>query len=111
MLITRLFKNRNFIFILAFVLGFAIGDNLPWLRHLVVPALGVVMTVSMSEINNRSFLPLKSAIKPAVLIFGLNYILFSIISIIPAYFFLEDIELWKGFIILAASPAGVAIAL
>ena len=110
MLIARLFKNRNFIFILAFVLGFAIGDNLPWIRYLVVPALAIVMTVSMSEVNNRSFLPLKSILKPAVFIFLLNYVLFSLISLIPAYLLIEDPELWKGFVIIAASPAGVAIA-
>jgi predicted Na+-dependent transporter len=110
MFAARLFKNRNFIFILAFVLGFAIGDNFPWLKHLVVPALALVMTVSMSEISNRSFLPIKSAIRPALFILGLNYILFSLIIIVPAYFFIEDLELWKGFVIIAASPAGVAIA-
>jgi BASS family bile acid:Na+ symporter len=110
MLVARLFKNRNFIFILAFVLGFAIGDNLPWIEYLVVPALAVVMTVSMSEINNRSFLPLKSVLKPAIFILLLNYALFSLIILIPAYLFIKDQELWKGFVIIAASPAGVAIA-
>jgi BASS family bile acid:Na+ symporter len=75
-----------------------------------VPALAVVMTVSMIEINNRSFLPLKSALKPALFILILNNILFSLISLIPAYFFIKDPELWKGFVIIAASPAGVAIA-
>ena len=109
MFVARLFKNRNFIFILAFILGFVIGDSLPWLKYLVVPALAIVMTVSMSEINNQSFLPLKSALKPAVFIFVLNYLLFSLISLIPAYFLIEDQELWKGFVIIAASPAGVAI--
>jgi BASS family bile acid:Na+ symporter len=68
------------------------------------------MTVSMSEINNRSFLPLKSAINPGLYIFLLNYVLFSLISLVLAYFLIEDRELWKGFVIIAASPAGVAIA-
>jgi len=110
MFIASLFKNRNFIFILAFVLGFAIGDNIPWLRFLVVPALAVVMTVSMSEIDNQSFLPLKSAIHPGLFMLLLNYILFSTITLVLAYFLIEDNEMWKGFVIIAASPAGVAIA-
>ncbi len=106
----RIFSNRNFIFILAFVLGFAAGNIGDWLRYLVLPALGIVMTVSMLEIPNRSFLPLRDAVKPSVVIFLLNYVIFSIVTLVPAYFFIEDAELWKGFVIAAASPAGVAIA-
>ncbi len=76
----------------------------------MVPALGIVMTISMLEVPNRSFLPIKNALKPAALIFFLNYILFSVMSLVPAYFLIQDGELWKGFVIAAASPAGVAIA-
>ena len=106
----RLLKNRNFIFILAFLLGFAVGDMLPWLRHLVIPALGVVMTVSMSQVPNRSFLPIKNVIRPAIFIFVFNYLLFSLITLALSYFLIQDHELWKGFVVIAAAPAGVAIA-
>ncbi len=106
----RLLSNRNFIFILAFVLGFAAGNIGDWLRYLVIPALAMVMTVSMLEIPNRSFLPLRDAVKPSAVIFLLNYVLFSIMTLVPAYFLIEDGQLWKGFVIAAVSPAGVAIA-
>ena len=83
MSVIRLIKNRNFIFILAFILGFAVGDVIPWLRHLVVPALAVVLVVSLSQVPNKAFLPLKSLLKPALFAFVFNYVSFSVISLTP----------------------------
>ena len=110
MFIIRLFKNRNFIFVLAFLLGFMVGDNIPWLRYLVIPALAVVMTVSMSQIPNNSFRPFKRVLKPALLAFLLNYVLFSAISLTLSYFLISEPALWAGFVIIAAAPIGVSAA-
>jgi len=110
MFLSRLLKNRNFIFILAFVLGFAIGDIVPWLDYLVIPALAVVMTVSMSQIPVKSFLPLRKAVRPSVAMFLFNYLLFSAICITLSFFLIDDPEIHLGFIIIAAAPAGVAVA-
>lgn len=110
MFIVSLLKNRNFIFILAFVLGFAAGDIFPWMEYAVIPALAVVLTVSMAQIPTNAFRPIKKVIRPAVYIFILNYVLFSFVMLLPAYFFIEDHDLWTGFVIIASAPAGVAIA-
>jgi len=110
MFIVRLFKNRNFIFILAFVLGFVTGDAIPWLNHIVVPALAVVMIVSMSQIPLSSFLPLKSLVKPIISALILNYVIFSLVSLSLAKLLINDPELWAGFVIIASAPPGVAIA-
>ena len=108
-LIVRILKNRNFIFILAFILGLSVGNYIGWVRHLTLPALSIVMTVSMTQIPLRSFLPLKSFIKPVFLTILLNYFVFAAVMLTMAWFIIPEKELWIGFVIIAFAPPGVAI--
>ncbi|MCG9478597.1 MAG: hypothetical protein K9H14_00095 [Actinomycetia bacterium] len=110
MLVVRLLKNRNFIFILALALGLALGDWASWARHLTVPALGLVMTVSMVQLPLSSMVPLKQVIKPVVWTLVLNYLVFGAITLLLAYYLAPDENIWYGFVIVAAAPPGVAIA-
>jgi BASS family bile acid:Na+ symporter len=110
MLIIKIFKNRNFIFILAFILGLSMGHLVSWIRHLTLPALAIVMVVSLTQISLRSFLPIKSMIKPVLLTIVLNYFVFSLVMLTMAWFIIPDRELWIGFVIIATAPPGVAIA-
>jgi BASS family bile acid:Na+ symporter len=107
--IVKILKNRNFIFILAFILGLSIGNYIGWVRHLTLPALAIVMTVSMAEIPLKSFLPLKSLIKPVFLTILLNYFVFAAVMLTMAWFIIPEKELWIGFVIIAFAPPGVAI--
>jgi len=107
--IVKILKNRNFIFILAFILGLSIGNYMGWARHLTLPALAVVMTVSMTQIPLRSFLPLKSLVKPVFLTILLNYFVFAAVMLAMAWFIVPEKELWIGFVIIAFAPPGVAI--
>ena len=87
--IIKVLKNRNFIFILAFILGLSLGHLVSWIKHLTLPALAIVMVVSMTQISIRSFLPLKSIIKPVLLTVLLNYFTYS--------FLLEGLSLlWES---------------
>jgi BASS family bile acid:Na+ symporter len=110
MSVIRILKNRNFIFILAFVLGLSIGHLIGWIRYLTLPALAVVMVVSLTQISIRSFLPLKSIVKPLLLTIILNYFIFALVMLLMAWFIIPDRELWIGFVIIAFAPPGVAIA-
>ncbi len=110
MLIIKILKNRNFIFILAFVLGLSIGHLVSWVKHLTLPALAIVMVVSLTQIPIRSFLPLKSMLKPVLLTVVLNYFVFSFVMLTMAWFIIPERELWIGFVIIAMAPPGVAIA-
>jgi BASS family bile acid:Na+ symporter len=107
--IAKVLKNRNFIFILAFILGLSIGNYIEWIRHLTLPALAIVMTVSMTEIPLKSFLPLKSLIKPVLLTIILNYFVFAAVMLTMAYFIIPEKEIWIGFVIIAFAPPGVSI--
>ncbi len=110
MFLIKVFKNRNFIFALAFILGLSIGGYIgSWTKHLTLPALAVLMTVSMTEIPIKSFLPLKNAIKPVLLSILLNYFIFALVMLTMAWFLIPERELWIGFVIIAFAPPGVAI--
>lgn len=109
MFIVRILKNRNFIFILALILGLSIGNYIGWARHLTLPALAIVMTVSMTQITLKSFLPLKSLVKPIFLTIFLNYFVFAAVMLTMAWFIVPQKELWTGFVIIAFAPPGVAI--
>ena len=110
MFIIKILKNRNFIFVLAFILGLSVGHLVSWIKNLTLPALAVVMVVSLTQISLRSFLPLKSIIKPVVLTILLNYFVFALIMLTMAWFIIPEEELWFGFVIVAFAPPGVAIA-
>lgn len=109
MFVIKILKNRNFIFALAFILGLLIGDTIGWIRHLTLPALAILMTVSMTEIPVKSFLPLKNTIKPVLLSIVLNYFIFALVMLLMAWFIIPEKELWIGFVIIAFTPPGVAI--
>ena len=109
MFLIKVLKNRNVIFALALILGLLIGDIGSWIKHLTLPVLAVLMTVSMTEIPIKSFLPLKNAVKPVLLSILLNYFIFALVMLTMAWFLIPERELWIGFVIIAFTPPGVAI--
>lgn len=110
MFILKILKNRNFIFILALILGLSVGHLVSWIKHLTLPALALVMVVSLTQISIRSFLPLKSIVKPVLLTIILNYLVFATVMLTIAWLIIPERELWIGFVIVAFAPPGVAIA-
>ncbi|MDD3776842.1 MAG: hypothetical protein PHN32_04485 [Actinomycetota bacterium] len=109
-MVLRLLKNRNFIFLLALVLGLALGDKASWARHITVPALGLVMTVSMVQLPLSSMVPLKQVIKPVLWTIILNYVVFGALTLVLAKYLAPNEQIWYGFVVLASAPPGVAIA-
>ena len=77
---------------------------------MTLPALAVVMIVSMTQVSIKSFLPLKSLIKPVLLTILLNYFVFALVILTMAWLIIPERELWIGFVIIAFAPPGVAIA-
>ncbi len=110
MFLLKILSNRNFIFILAVILGLALGDRAGWIRHLTIPALAVVMTVSMTQLNIGSISFSKGLFKPILWSIALNYILFGSVILVLAWYLAPDVQSWYGFVIVAAAPPGVAIA-
>jgi BASS family bile acid:Na+ symporter len=107
--IISIIKNRNFIFVLSIVLGLVISNVPEWIKYLTVPALAIVMTVSLSQIPLQNFLDVKKITRPVLYSLLFNYLIFGVVMLVMARFLISDRELWIGFVILAVAPPGVAI--
>lgn len=105
----RLFKNRNFIFALAFVLGLAGGQGALWTKPLILPALALVMTLSTGTISSRDLTSLKTLPRLVFLSLLLNYIVLGSVILLMARWLISDSELWAGFVVIAAVPPAVAV--
>ncbi|MFC2144992.1 bile acid:sodium symporter family protein [Actinomycetota bacterium] len=77
---------------------------------MTLPALAIVMVASLTQIPIRSFLPLKTIVKPVLLTIVLNYFVFALVMLPMAWFLFPERELWVGFVIIAIAPPGVAVA-
>src|SRR3972149_1824475 len=110
MSVIKILKNRNFIFILAFALGFLIGDSAgTWIKHLAIPALAIVMVASLIQFPFENFLNFKSLIKPALYSILVCYFIFGAVVLLLAKLLIRDTQLWIGFVLLACAPPGVAV--
>lgn len=71
---------------------------------LITPALILMMTFSLTEVEFRP----RGDLKGALLGFLLNYILLSGLILVLARFLVEG-DLWRGFVVMAAVPPAVAV--
>ncbi|WP_430816082.1 bile acid:sodium symporter family protein [Carboxylicivirga sp. RSCT41] len=107
--ILNLVRNRNFVLVLAVVVGLALGDWAVYIKSYTTWILAVVMTFSMTNIRTSSLYPLRSLVKPMMTGILLNYVLYAIVMIGLAWFIIDDKELFYGFVVIATTPPGVAI--
>ncbi len=105
-----LMTNRNFILVLSIALGLLAGDIGDWVKYLTIPALAIVMVVSLTRISLKSFLHFRTVIKPTLYTILFNFVIFGAVMLILARFLIDDKDIWIGFVILAIAPPGVAIA-
>jgi len=105
----KIITNRNLILSLAIILGLLVktGD---WIKHATIPALAIVMIVSLTRISLKEFLPVKSIVKPVLQTILVNFFISGSVMLLLAWLLVDDSRLWAGFIVLATAPPGVAIA-
>jgi len=109
-MIKNLIANKNLLLILS-VLG---GIFLPQLSGYLAPFtfwfLAIVMTFSLSGLSFRSLFPINIVIKPMLIGVFLNYLVFGVALLaVAALFFDVNSDIFIGFVIIAATPPGVAI--
>ena len=108
--IGRLLRNRNFILLLAIVLGLSIGKPLAgWTEPSVLPLLAVVMTLSALNITSRELITIKDMPWFVGLSLLLNYVVMGGVTLLLAWWMIDDSHLWTGFVILAAVPPAVGV--
>ncbi len=106
--IINLIQNRNFILISALVFAFILPDTAKYLKEYTIYILALVMTFSTTGIKFKMLADYKSVLKVSFESVLLNYIIHGAIILIPAYFLLDE-AIFNGFVVIAATPPGVAI--
>lgn len=107
--IVALFRNRNFILILALVLGLFLPEASRETQGLTLPALAVVMTLSTLGVSGSAFRSARNLLRPALVGIGLNYLVLGGAILILNAIFIRDKAVRDGFVLLAAVPPAVAV--
>jgi len=108
-LAVKIILNRNFILVLAVILGLLIGQHASLFKAYTFYVLAVVMTFSTTGISTKAMFPLKEMIKPMIIGSLLNYVVFGAVIIGLSYWLMPTPELFLGFVVIASTPPGVAV--
>lgn len=105
----KFLNHRNFILPLAFVLGFTCPQLAQWTKSLTIPALVLVMTISIAQIPTWQILKWQSLVQPLAIGILFNYLfLGSLLLILNQWFIFPD-PIRIGMILVASAPPGVAV--
>jgi len=102
-------SNSGFIFVLGLVAGLGFGQGAPVTKPAVIPVLGLIMTLSVLEISSSVFGSLRKTLSGTVISSTLSYGVLSGALIGLSYLLVGDVEIYAGFVILAAVPPAVAV--
>lgn len=106
----KLFRSRNFLLILAIVLGFTTGKTVAtWTEPLVLPALALIMTLSATNITSRDFTSFKTMPGQIFASLILNYVVMGGTILLMGWWLIDDRELWTGLVVSATVPPAVAV--
>jgi BASS family bile acid:Na+ symporter len=105
----KIILNRNFILVLAVVMGMIFGDFANYLKEYTLYILGITMIFSTTGIDSKALWPPKKLIKPMLFGAFLNYFVFGTVVLVLAWFLMPTKELFLGFVLIVAAPPGVAV--
>jgi len=105
----RLLKNREFLLSLSIVLGLLAGEGAKATRDLVLPALAIVMTVSVMGIPGSLFRSPRSLIKPTLIGLLFNYGIQGGTVLALSTLLIREEAMRAGFVIVASVPPAVAV--
>ncbi len=104
-----LFRNRNFILSLAIVLGLTLGQLAQRTRILVLPALALVMMLSMMGVEGRLFRSPRTMLTPLLAGITLNYVVQGGLTLLLSALLIREETFRVGFVLLAAVPSAVGV--
>lgn len=106
----KLLQNRNFILILALILGIFVSFPAIYLKEYAIYILAFMMLMSLNLISLKEINNFNQIIKPVLLSILLNYFLFGILILILArLFYLPEDDIFKGFVFIVVAPPGAVI--
>jgi BASS family bile acid:Na+ symporter len=107
--VKRLIRNRDFLLILALLLGLFWGQGAKATEKTVMPALAMVMTLATMGVPGSIFLSPGNMVRPAFWGVALNYGVLGCLILALSGLFITDQDLWAGFVIMTAVPPAVAV--
>ena len=108
-MIKKILLNRNSILIIAVIAGLAAGQYSIYTKDFTIYFLALAMTFSMSGIDSNALWPPRKIVKPLLMGAFLNYIIYGSVIIIISWLLIPEKVLFYGFIVIAASPPGIAV--
>ncbi len=109
-MIKKLVLNRNLLLVLAIVGGIFFPGMSATIAPYTFWFLALVMAFSLTGLAGKSLFPLKTVVKPMLVGVFLNHILFGALVLgLAAIFFDVNSSVFIGFVLIAATPPGVAI--
>ena len=107
--ILGLWRKREFIFCLSLVTGLLFGHVAVYTKVLVLPVLGLIMTVSISGIRGGILRSAGGFARPALAGLGMSYGVLGLLILALSALLIRDPDIRAGFIMVAAIPPGVGI--
>ncbi len=105
----KILNNRNTLLILSMVMGLSFSKGVEYLKPFTLYFLAVIMIFSATSFNFKLLKEFKIFAKTTLYSFFLNFILFGAVLLTTAYFLIDEKEIFWGFVIIAATPPGVAV--
>lgn len=105
----KLLRNRDVILVLALLTGLAAGQGAAYSEPLVLPALGLVMTLSVMGVPMSIFRSPKAVLAPTLLALVANFLLLGGLQLGLSRLLIEHAAIRDGFVILAVVPPAVAV--
>jgi len=105
----NIFVQRNFILPLAFILGFSFPQLAQMTQPLIIPAMIVVMTVSIAQIPTYEIIKWKNLARPLAIGVFFNYLILSSLLLALSHFIHFDESTRAGMILVASAPPGIAV--
>jgi BASS family bile acid:Na+ symporter len=105
----ELLRDRNIVFLLAVAAGALTDVPTRWTQPLILPALGVIMTLSVLNVPNSVFSSPKAMLLPACAGIFLSYVLLGGVVIGLSFLLIPEPAPRAGYILIAASPPAIAI--
>ncbi|MBN2808974.1 MAG: hypothetical protein JXR80_05730 [Deltaproteobacteria bacterium] len=104
-----LLRSQNFILFLALFCGLGVGGLAASARVLVLPALGLVMTLSSMGVSGEIFSSPRTLLRPVMAGIGMSYVVLGGTILLMSHFLIRDPAIRAGFILMAAVPPAVAV--
>ena len=107
--VIRLLRNRDFILIMALILGLLSGGGARWAEKAILPALALVMTLSTTGVPGNIFLSPRKLVAPALMGIAVNYGVLGGLLLGTSRLFIGEEALRDGFVIMTAVPPAIAV--